>query len=492
MSSPGSADVARTAADERAIVTSTSSQLLAKALHLALNVVISVALIRYLGPTGYGEYVLVVTTVGLLGLVSDFGLTKLAVRDVARDEAATGTVIGTVVAMRIVTGLVAAGAVQAVLVALGSSTTMHRAAAVASGIYLAEAFLAVTVVFHARIEQQYEALVRVAMEVVELSAVLWAISVSSSLVVIMATPVAGALVGGCLAWWLARRRAPFTLRIDRGMLRGLARDAAVVGPIAFVGVAYLKLDAVFVSIVLGATAVGLYGAAYQPVEYLLLASAVVVNVLFALLARASAGSDDFHAVYRNGTAGLLAVFLPVPIAMSFVASDLVELVYGPGYEGSAGLLRVLAWALVPLVLHSWQSFVLLAAGHQRVMLPILSMGVVANIAVDLVLLRWLGPVGAAYGTLLTGTGLLLATTSAVSRHAGTTVQLRSLMAVLGAGAGLAVAIGAATVVLPPLPAAAMAALAYPLLLQRAGVVDWASIISGHLRTTRPAEPAVAS
>lgn len=462
----------------RAIVVSTSSQLVAKGVHLLLNVGISLALIRYLGPASYGDYVLVLTVVGLLGLVSDFGLTKLAVRDLSQDEEITGAVIGTVVVMRLALGLLAAAVVQVALLALTTSPSVRLAAAVASLIYLADAALTVTVVFHARLEQQYEALVRIVMEVVELAAVVWVIASAGSLAVILATPVVGATAGVVLAWSIARRRVAFEVCVDRSLLRRLLRDAAIVGPIAFVGVAYLKLDAVMVSVVLGAREVGLYGAAYQPVEYLLLASAVIVNVLFALLARSSSGDDDgFLAVYRHGTTGLLAAFLPVPIVIAFVAPDVVDLAFGPGYAGAAAPLQVLAWALVPLVLQSWQSFVLLAAGHQRAMLPILGLGVLVNVAVDLVLLRWFGLVGAAYGTLLTSLALLAATTAAVARRAEATLRPRPLGAVLAAGGALATTIATGSLVLDPVPAAALGALAYPWFLHRFGVLDWTAALA---------------
>lgn len=64
---------------------STLSQLAAKIIHLLLNVVTTLAILRYLAPEAYGSYVLVITVVTLVGVVADFGLPKLAVREMVRN-----------------------------------------------------------------------------------------------------------------------------------------------------------------------------------------------------------------------------------------------------------------------------------------------------------------------------------------------------------------------------------------------------------------------
>src|SRR5207244_2510775 len=78
-----------------AVAFSALAQIAAKAGHLALNVVVNLALVYSLGPAAYGDYVLVITLVTLIGLAADLGLSRMAVREIARDESATPTVLGT-------------------------------------------------------------------------------------------------------------------------------------------------------------------------------------------------------------------------------------------------------------------------------------------------------------------------------------------------------------------------------------------------------------
>ena len=81
----------------------------AKGLHFVLNIISTLAIIHYLDPGAYGQYVLVLTSTMLVGLLADFGLTKLATREVARDFDSESQVLGTVLAARIVLAFVAPG-----------------------------------------------------------------------------------------------------------------------------------------------------------------------------------------------------------------------------------------------------------------------------------------------------------------------------------------------------------------------------------------------
>ena len=62
-----------------AVAVSTSSQLAARGLDLAVNAAVALLILRHLGPGSYGDYVLVVTIAGLTALLAELGLPKLAV-----------------------------------------------------------------------------------------------------------------------------------------------------------------------------------------------------------------------------------------------------------------------------------------------------------------------------------------------------------------------------------------------------------------------------
>lgn len=422
--------------ETRATVLSTVSQLGAKLVHLVLNVVSTLAVIRYLAPEGYGTYVLVLTVTTVAGVVADFGLPKLAVREAVRPDSDASEVIGTIAGLRLGLALGASLGIQLALLAFGQGPAAHLAGAVASLVVVGDAVLGVVVVvFQIHLAQHLEAAIRVASEAVETGLVLVLIAAGAGLPALFAAPAVGVLLGTVLALWVGRRRFGLRPRFATARLRGLVREALPLGPGLLVGVLYLKLDSIVVAVLRPSADLGLYGSACQPIEYVFLASAVVINVLFPLLARcyASGQHDRFAAIYRRGSELLFALAVAVPVVMLSTAVGLVELAYGPAYAAAAGPMRWLALALVPMTINGWQALVLLTGGHQRVTLAYNLVALGLAVPLDVLLVWAAGIDGAGMAAALGGLFVLCCSTTAVRRRLG--VQLPAGRMVLIAVAG---------------------------------------------------------
>jgi len=475
----------------RGVARSTVAQLGAKGLHLVLNLVSTLAVIRYLEPGAYGMYVLALSTTMLVGLFADFGLAKLAVREIALEAEGEEEILGTVVAARLVLGVIAIGIAQLLLALLGAPAEVHAAAAVASLLYFGDAILAVVVVFHIRIRQEYEALIRVGIELVETALVLTLIARGASLVMLFLAPVVATTIGSLVAVWYARRRYAIHLRLAPHRVRHLLREALPIGPALLIGVIYLKLDGLLLARYRPSEEVGLYGSAYQPIEYLFLATAVVINVMFPLLAHAHAVGDPtrFENLYRRCTETLVAVMLAVPAILLFTAEPLLTLVFGSEYAEASVPLRILALALVLMTVNGWQSFVLLAGGHQGVTLRYNLVALVIAAIAGVLLIPGLGMVGAAAAALGTAIFVLVASTRAVRRNLAVGLQAGPLVRIIGAGAGLTASLAVADVAGAPWPTLVPLALViYPALLVGVGVLRPSRIRElWESRTTAPGD-----
>lgn len=426
------------ALDGRRVATSAASQFGAKCVHFALNAVSTLALIRYLGPNGYGNYVFVITASFVIGIAADMGLNNLAVREISRDPSFEHRIVGSVMATRLALGAAAWIVTLGVVRLLGGSAELLAAAAVISLLYFTEAALAIVIRFHVRVQQQYEALVRVVIEALETTLVLVLIVKGASLVTLMAAPPAAATVGVVLALALARRRYGPLPRLQFGASRELLREALPIGLTLLLAAAYLRSPALFVASMRGSAEAGFYGAAYQPVEYLLLASAVVIGVMLPLLSRAwVTDAAHFATLYRRGTEALLILTIPVAVVLVVAGPTLVGAVYGPEFEASAAPLRLLAIALVPMVMNFWHSVVLLAGGRQRLTLGYDLVALVVTIALCLVLIPTHGANGAATALLVTSFVVLACAVAgtAVRLHVTTDLRRVGLILALGLTAG---------------------------------------------------------
>lgn len=450
----------------QAVAFSTIAQILARVVHLGLNVVASLALVRYFGPAAYGDYVFVMSFCALFGLLSDFGLTKVAVRDMSRTPERSAAILGTSIAGRLGLAMLSVVLVQLVMLVLGVRVELRVAASVASLQYVSDALLSIVCVFQLRLAMQYEALVTVVSQALDTALILALVAHAAPLVLIVAAPVASGFAGVALAAGLARFRFHASVALDPALLMDLLGESLPVGATLLLAVAYLKLDSVLLGILATPTDVGLYGAAYKPVEYLLLAAAVVVQPLFTLLARWYATDPvRFEAVYRRGAEALLAYALPVAVTLAFVSEPLVRFAYSADYAPAALPMFILSVAVVFMVLSSWQGFTLLAGGKQRATLAYDAAGLLVNTGLNLVLIRWFGYLGAAYASLTTAVFVVTCSRIATGRLVGVHLNREMVFRLVLANVGLAAALWLSqTLGMPWLLAAILAGLTYPVWL----------------------------
>ncbi len=338
-------------------------------------------------------------------------------------------IIGTVVMIRLGLAVVAFAACQGFLVLLQQPVVVHQAAAISSLVLIMDAVLGVVVVsFQVRMVQQYEAGVRVAAETLETALVLILISLQVGLLWLFLPPVVGLALGTLLACGLARSRFRLRLRPNRHRLRDLIIEALPVGPALLIGVLFLKLDSLVLAKLRPAHDLGIYGAAYQPIEYLFLATAVIINVLFPMIAREWAATDParFIELYRRGTELLVIVTAFVPLVFVFVAPNVVRLAFGPAYAQSSAPLRILAFALVALTVSGWQSLVLLAGGLQRITLICNAGALAVALVVCVALVSRFGVNGAALSALISGSLVMVASNAIIRVRLGATLELAPL------------------------------------------------------------------
>ncbi len=165
----------------------------------------------------------------------------------------------------------------------------------------------------------------------------------------------------------------------------------------------VKLDSFMLAILRSRREVGLYGAAYAPIEYLGLAALALVTVLLPLLGRyAATDKSRFLGVYRLGTEALLAFILPIAVIVAFLAPAAVTFVYSDRYAGAATPMRLLAVGLVMMTFCAWYATVLLAVGKEQLILRYNTIMLCVGLCAHVLLISLLGATGAALGTILVG------------------------------------------------------------------------------------------
>lgn len=367
----------------------------------ALSAAWFVVAARQLPVAEFGDLALLLALAMIFGVVADMGYPLLVAGEVASDPGTARPVVRRVVSTRLrlvavaTPGLVAAFALAGegsvwLAVSLGMSmaaTTVYSTAAAA-----------LRGLGQVRAEVAGEVGSRV---LVLVGGGLWLVAgggLAAAVTAYVLADVAAAAYVARVLW----SRAPPAGPLDParvGVRRALPLAAATV-----VATVYYRVDVWLLALLDQPRQVALYAAAYRVLEALLLPSAAVGAVSVPGAARLDAPTVR-RRLAKLAALGL-AVTLPAGLVVGWVATPVLELLFGPDYADAGGVLLILlaslpASVLIGVVGH-WSTLT-----YRWRITRALVVCLAANVALNLAFIPLFGAAGAA-GTTVVTQGLLLA------------------------------------------------------------------------------------
>jgi PST family polysaccharide transporter len=169
-------------------------------------------------------------------------------------------------------------------------------------------------------------------------------------------------IANTLALWLVTRWLPG--RPTRGVdMAGLARFGGTVTTNGVMYYAACNFDKVLLGRVWGGEALGLYGRAYQlinfPAEGIYGAAG---EVAFSALSRIQKDAERLRKYFLSGYSLLLSLTIPLTVACGLFADDIVLVALGPKWSEAAPIFRMLAPAMIGLAIVNPLSWLLIALG----------------------------------------------------------------------------------------------------------------------------------
>lgn len=401
MLSPGLTD---TDPAPRGLVANASALLGSRVLRALLGWSGAILVARTLSPEEFGQFTLVFTVLGLMSVVTDMGIGRVAVRGLL-EGALDRTFAGTYLALRSVLGLVGYVVSVAFVVLLGYPHEVVVATAVAGlVIVLATPSNALQAVFQARMRLGTVSVAETAGTLAQL-AFTAAVAVAGGTLLLFVLPALLYEVV-VLAWKfiVARRLVPLRPRFDLPVWRSLLREALPLSVGYGLLTVYTRVDAVMLSKISGFESVGIYGVSYKFVDLVHFASSAVTLPLLTLLVQGWPHHlEDYRAATRRA-AMLLAVSggLALTGILGFVGQA-TELLYGHHYAAGANATRLLTLAEMLAFVTSLAMCCLIACGRHRHYPLVIAAGLAVNVALNVVLIPALDYEGAAAATLISNT-----------------------------------------------------------------------------------------
>lgn len=439
----------------------------------------AVLVARSLSVDEFGRFTLVFTVLGLMSVITDLGIGRIAVRGMLSDsDRDPGVFAGSYLLLRAALGAVGYVVALLVVVALGSPPDVIAATAVAGVVVLlATPSRALDAVFQARLRLTTVSLAESAgtLAQVALTAAL-ALAGGSLLLFTIPAVLAEVVV---LAWKArsAHRMVRLRPRVDLALWRALVREALPLSAGLGLATIYYRIDALMLAQLSGYEAVGVYGVSYKFVDVMHFASTAVTVPLLTLLVRS--WPHDLPAFVAHARRGALLLGLLAGWALTGLlgfAGPLTGLLYGEHYAQGALATQVLAVAELVNFAVALVLVCLIAAQRHRVFPVVMAVGLVLNVGMNLVLIPRAGYLGASVATLATNLIVLALLVRVLAGLAGGVPwRLHRLVAVAPAVAAGLAAGGLADAVAPWPVAALTGAAAYGVAVAALGLLSAAGI-----------------
>jgi O-antigen/teichoic acid export membrane protein len=397
---------------------------------------------RRLSPADFGIFAFHLTLYLLLANVLDFGAGTIVIREAARDRGGAGRLIGMLIGLKARFAL--AGTLLLIGVALVFEGPGARSAllAIAALHLLAHAPSGAATIFAVDMAFGRSVLAGA------LGQTTWLLGTLVLVLRDVREPAAyllvfglGPVVNGLLSYAWARRRVRIDFAATPQERRSLWNESWPAGVSMTMASVYFYIDAVMIRPLLGGAAgevaVAHYSAAYRLMTFVLMLPVLFSQVVFPVFSRLwEAGPARVRPFFLRTTSFLAALGLLFPATIGLLQRDIMALIYPPEYVAGARSLGILSLAIVVVFCAYPHVLLLLAAGHQRLMMRISMGGAALNVALNLWWVPRLGIEGAAWATVVTEILVLSCAAVSVWRRTGVrftpSVLLRPLLCAAGA------------------------------------------------------------
>jgi len=367
-----------------------------------VNLLLVVAIARYLGAEGLGRYALIVGFVSFFDVFLDLGINTLIIREVARDKSVMDAYASRAVTLKLAVSPLILVSIFVFLKFFSYPPEVVRSFYIFSAAFILFAF---SETFNA-LYKACERMNMVALMVFLRQSVLVA-------AVIIAVKSGYGIIGIAYAYlavgaaYLGLNYILFNMKVDRvrvGVDRrfyvDLFNSSLPFITLGFIFLLFYRIDVVLISLVAGDAEAGFFSATSKITSSLLLLSAAFLEAVFPIISRYGQGSPEkMREAVRKSFHMLSAVSFPVAVGLIATGGGILRMLYGGDFTRASSMFYVLAACLPLAYLSSALHYVVMARNMQRRAFFGILLMLVAFSAAVFWAVKAGGGLGAAYATL---------------------------------------------------------------------------------------------
>ena len=435
-------------ATNRNVLTNTLAQFLGK-LGTVITSLIIVKIVSSFGTEFYGNYVTTYEFLAFFGIMADAGLFAIAVRDItrAKDKGETPEFIfGNILTMRL--GLIFFVTILAGLLAqlIPNYPDMVKLGIWITGLSMALTIVAGTLsaILQARMKIYWFSgslfLGKVVLAgLITYLSVFWrdVVTLEQLFFAFLWAGVASNVIFMSLVYFFARKEIAIKPKFNLPYWIKTLKVSLPYGLALILQTLYLRVDLILISIILGASAIGVYGIGARIME-----SFLILGVFFgqAILPKLSSNENDKDHGDKTlywGAEKLLIFSLPLIIGTFFFSTEMVQILSNdsflssPGVMGADTLLKILVPTVFFAFFNQLFSFALVSKNAQNFLLYVNGGALLLNLCLNIYFLPQYGLIAAAVSTVFCELIVFGALMLKIRTHFQWQPNLKNLSVILG-------------------------------------------------------------
>ncbi len=371
-----------------------------RVLTTAMGVIGTAIIARMLGVVSFGQLSAALAAYWLAASVSDFGFSLVLGRDLAAHPEGRGRMLRASFQVGVLWSLVPAGALVALAIASGVSTTRGLVLLVLAPAAVVGGLACARQVFLALYRTRRLAAIDLTVNALQLVAIVLIAALGGGAVgvaiALSACAIANDSVTAIVALRLVDRdRAASADRMT------LLRRALPLGLVSVMASAYFTLDLILLGWLVSAAELGPYAAAIKVLTLLVVVPGMLMAAALPAVASSVPDPQALRALAIRLLHWLAAVGLPACVGAAIFAGPLVRVAFGPGYGAAVPLVRILSAAAAVALLTNLLGTLLIARSIVRPMLLQNAAAIVFTVVGNVVLAPRYGVTASAWLTVAT-------------------------------------------------------------------------------------------
>jgi len=384
----------------------------ARVVEVVLAFLIIRLIVGYLGESGFGDYIVVVTFIYIFSVFADLGLYSIVVREISREGANEKKIISNAFTLRLTAGFFILGAAYFVSLLFPYSNNVQYGIAVAAlGFWMLSNIQVLMGLFQKHLAMDKVALAEIAGRVIQLFFVWYFITYDFGFLYIISAIFFGAIINFILVLRFASKYTEIKLQFDFKFWKKLLIQSYPLAISAILVLIYFKLDTIFLSVMKNSEAVGVYGLSYKILENLIFFPAMIVGLTMPIMSKyIFMERDKFKSVVQRTLNFLIIAFLPIAFGAIMTSDKIIGLFTEKGFADSSMVLNILIIALGFIFLGALFSNIIIAANQQKRLAQIYFVGMIFNVITNFIFIPKYSYFGAAATTVATEllvTGLMI-------------------------------------------------------------------------------------